>query len=441
MAVMMIVGVAALLQLVDAAVDPAADAVLQADDLVQLDAYQQQDSYIGCYLGWFWCKRMQDAGIPASEAAKLSFGPDPQVDEWHYDGKPTCVARGVDWAACSEDDTALLCPGKRLLSSNTFGTGEAQAEAVKAAIDNGGVHPDCPGCFENRKVDKSVTTCRTLKQQSCPYQCKPGYQATGTHYCSENGTLSGGSCEPIPVNPDNGPSQTPSPTPRPAAKPVTPVDVTHENWTAYEEARVHIKTRAFQDRLKGDACYYLWQLAEYLNKAGYASPRSPLRTKLVDAARDVQCAWLQEEVRAIKPEFPQVVPVRGDHGPWPRIYRAIRLMVDGYGPVALSLDRSTATGRDVYEALKQAMSSKDEYTIYIGGDDGSSNARKPLDEGDKLSELGAKLDGKILRAVKGRQTLYSTGGVKEDGSAEPRHRPLGTDVWKGIDLHRSSIAP
>merc|ERR1712048_1368069 len=155
-------------------------------------------------------------------------------------GRPTCVARGVDWAKCDSDATALYCPGQSftdgVLSSPTYGTGEQQAEAVKDAIRSlGFVHPDCPGCTAPRTLEHSPTVCRTLKGQDCPYACENGFAVNGTHTCQANGTLLGGRCSVIPTNPDVFIEPTPTPTWVNPWKPTTPVDVDHVNWTAHEE--------------------------------------------------------------------------------------------------------------------------------------------------------------------------------------------------------------
>ena len=50
-------------------------------------------------------------------------------------------------------------------------------------------------------------------------------------------------------------------------------------------------------------------------------------------------------------------------GPWPTKYNAVRVMVEGYGPVAVPLyDARDQKGRDLYNRLKEAMSTRNEYT-------------------------------------------------------------------------------
>lgn len=57
-------------------------------------------------------------------------------DEWFYKSRPTCVAYG-DWdAKCIRN--AYYCP------TNFIGNAKEQANRVKEAIRNGGVHPLCP---------------------------------------------------------------------------------------------------------------------------------------------------------------------------------------------------------------------------------------------------------------------------------------------------------
>lgn len=56
---------------------------------------------------------------------------------WYHRRKSTCVGYG-DW-----DDLCLkhesFCAGGK-----TFGNSRIQVDAIKAALDNGGTHPDCP---------------------------------------------------------------------------------------------------------------------------------------------------------------------------------------------------------------------------------------------------------------------------------------------------------
>jgi hypothetical protein len=58
--------------------------------------------------------------------------------QWMLDGKPTCVAQGPSYHDC-ELSNVLVCAG-----GSDYGRAEAQAEALKVAMDNNGVHPNCP---------------------------------------------------------------------------------------------------------------------------------------------------------------------------------------------------------------------------------------------------------------------------------------------------------
>jgi len=373
---------------------------------------------------------MQEAGITVEEASRLSTGPDPDADEWYFDGKPTCVARGVDWAPCDKSDHALYCPGSRIIGTNTYGTGEDQAEAVKLAIRAFGfVHPDCPGCVEPRTLPNSPTYCRTLKGETCTYKCNDGYEQNGTHTCNSNGTLTGGQCAVKKVVPESPPVPSSPDTKIKKVKQTTPVDVAHENWTEYNQRLEYARTEEYKVRLNGDACFYLHQLADHLYESGYVQPRNPLRTGLFKAARKAKCKWIHEEVLATNPEVAHEVPVRGDHGPWPTKYNAVRVMVEGYGPVAVPLyDARDQKGRDLYNGLKDAMSTRNEYTIYLPG------TTKPLDDADDLFEVGIKTSV-VLQAFKGKRSL------KARESVDAHKRPPKPGPWQGMDLFKGAIAP
>lgn len=377
---------------------------------------------------------MQQAGITSAEARRLSFGPDPDVDEWHFDGHPTCVARGVDWAKCDSEVNALLCPGASisdgLLSTATYGTGEAQAEAVKEAIRSlGFVHPDCPGCVNPRTLDHSPTVCRTLKGQVCPFTCESGFEVNGTHTCNENGSLTGGRCSVIKHNPDVSIEPTPTPTWVSPWKPMTPVVVDHVNWTAYADNLAYTQTPEYKERLSGDTCLYLRQLSEYYYWLGRWKPREPIRMGLFTAARAAKCKWIHDPVLANNAEHPHIVPERGDRGPWPRVYNAIRVMVEGYGPVAVSIDRKVSKGIDLYTALKTAMSTKNEFTIHVPG------TSRPLDDGDDLSTLGLET-GTVLRADKGKKSLRAR--ESKDGHKRPAESKH--ESWTLPDTETGAIA-
>jgi len=216
----------------------------------------------------------------------------------------------------------------------------------------------------------------------------------------------------------------------PQEPPTTPVDVAHENWTEYRQQLEFAKTEAYKRYVNGDTCLYLHRLAEHLHKAGYVTPRSPLRTGLIKVARTAKCEWLHDEVPSYDGrEYMHVVPVRGDHGPWPRPHRPWHLMVDGYGPVVLDTGNIT-TGKDLYEAMGRSISSQVAYTIYLPVTDGSDSSQ-PLDDGDELANLHVR-SGQFLHARKGK--IYRRARGEND-----THRPWKIPVWQHNDPHKGSI--
>merc|ERR1740121_3104418 len=88
-----------------------------------------------CALGTFWCNKFDQAGISVDDQSKVSEG----EGVWLYDDKSTKVGRGSGNSAC--DPAQVFCAHPL---GNRFGWGSNQAQAIKAAIDNGGVHPQAP---------------------------------------------------------------------------------------------------------------------------------------------------------------------------------------------------------------------------------------------------------------------------------------------------------
>jgi len=85
-----------------------------------------------CSLGNYWCTLLTDAGISPEDQSKVT-----KDDQglWYYNHQSTKVGTGAHNATC--DSAVVFCAG-----GLTFGYGGEQTIAVKAAIDNGGVHPN-----------------------------------------------------------------------------------------------------------------------------------------------------------------------------------------------------------------------------------------------------------------------------------------------------------
>jgi len=81
-----------------------------------------------------WIGRFLRAGVSTSEIVHITH----DYSVWYYKGLGTCVAYG-DWNdKCERSE--YWCAG-----GGVVGDGDAQARAVKVAIDNGsGYHPMCP---------------------------------------------------------------------------------------------------------------------------------------------------------------------------------------------------------------------------------------------------------------------------------------------------------
>ncbi|CAJ1414630.1 unnamed protein product [Effrenium voratum] len=88
-----------------------------------------------CTLGKYWCKQLQRAGLVRNDAGRVSYS----KGVWYFKGETTKVGQGSWKKAC--DNRKLFCAGK-----SRFGFGIQQAQAVKEAILNGGLHPDMEPC-------------------------------------------------------------------------------------------------------------------------------------------------------------------------------------------------------------------------------------------------------------------------------------------------------
>jgi hypothetical protein len=323
--------------------------------------------------------------------------PDNTYNEWFLEGQPTCIAQGPHHHSC-EAPSLLVCSG-----GSGYGTGEEQASALKIAMDNGGVHPDCPGCTTNRNVAHSPTVCMTKKGNECRYECDDGYVPTGPMVCQENGVLTGGGCVVRVVDTETNEMTSPSPIPSPSNSPQPSVinptqeDISHENWTEWRRAIDEEQTAEYQKLLGENICLYLLDLENHWQEI-HLMPRKPLRFRLYDAARAGECAWFHEEVVSTAEERKHLIPVRGDKGPWPRILTPNLVHVStSQGVMALSVDLQSGKGIDLYQALAERMSlAPSDFTIYL------PNSVHPVDEGTLLSSYNIKLSD-TLKAIIGQR--------------------------------------
>ncbi|CAK9079343.1 GTP-binding protein TypA/BipA-like [Durusdinium trenchii] len=83
-----------------------------------------------CKLGEYWCPLMKKTGLSAPDIQKVTVA----NAEWQYDGEPLRVGYGQHSKACPA--AQVYCAGGAV-----FGTGQSQANAVRDAIQNGGIHP------------------------------------------------------------------------------------------------------------------------------------------------------------------------------------------------------------------------------------------------------------------------------------------------------------
>lgn len=161
-----------------------------------------------------------------------------------------------------------------------------------------------------------------------------------------------------------------------------------------------------------------------------------MRADLLFAAKEAKCEWAIDEIdEEVMPPIAPPIPMRGDHGPFPRVYNTTRVRVPGYGLVGLSVSGQNQTGKDLYQALKSAIPHSGEYTIYRPGRTGEFTV--PVDDDDMLDELrlwDVKNPANFLRAVEGQHPRHGRVG-------EPIHRHANPGPWMGVDVDKAIIAP
>lgn len=96
----------------------------------------------------YWVNQFRSVQLNDDKMKQVQFC----GNEWYYGATPTCVGKGKSQEQC---ETSYFCAGK----GTTYGYGKQQASAVKMAIGNDGVHPNCP---QSLKSLKSVN--RALKK-------------------------------------------------------------------------------------------------------------------------------------------------------------------------------------------------------------------------------------------------------------------------------------
>jgi len=91
-------------------------------------------------LSYYWRLRLKELGVPASDIQKLTLrrGPDGKTPEFYYGEVATGIGNGRHEYPCPS--TVVYCAG----GHNKFGWSKDRVEAIKVAIQNGGVHPEAP---------------------------------------------------------------------------------------------------------------------------------------------------------------------------------------------------------------------------------------------------------------------------------------------------------
>lgn len=87
----------------------------------------------------YWGPTFKRAGLTTTQTEGICRG----SGMWYYNSVSTCVGAGGHSAVC--DSSKVVCPG----GGKKYGWGSQQAAATKAALNNGGTHPNCPNACEN----------------------------------------------------------------------------------------------------------------------------------------------------------------------------------------------------------------------------------------------------------------------------------------------------
>lgn len=82
----------------------------------------------------YWYTQFKNAGLADTQIGRICVA----GSKYYYNSVDTCVGKGSHSEVC--DSSKAVCGG----GGNKYGYGSQQASAVKAAINDGGVHPSCP---------------------------------------------------------------------------------------------------------------------------------------------------------------------------------------------------------------------------------------------------------------------------------------------------------
>ena len=88
-------------------------------------------------------------GLTYDETEDMSFG----QKEWYYKGKATCVAYGSSPDGNCDTSLYVCSEVQGENGKGTYGTQKDQAAKLKEAVENGGVHPDCPRTASESKFE------------------------------------------------------------------------------------------------------------------------------------------------------------------------------------------------------------------------------------------------------------------------------------------------
>ena len=116
-----------------------------------------------------WCVQFRAAGFSVTEAQRVGLagfnGVASDGAEWTYDGVGTKVLNGAQSNPCSATG-GYKCAGADA-SGSTYGSGVAQAAAVRKAVANGGVYPGASLAGRGRCA-KGVVTVVTIASTTAP---------------------------------------------------------------------------------------------------------------------------------------------------------------------------------------------------------------------------------------------------------------------------------
>jgi len=116
-----------------------------------------------CLLGKYWCEQFQKAGVAIADQARIGS----KGNEWLYNAEGTKVGKGDSDKDCNQK--LYFCAGQ-----TKYGSGLKQAQAVKSAIQNHGVHPEKADCSLGKFWCKILAAAGIAKKDRGSIRTKDG---------------------------------------------------------------------------------------------------------------------------------------------------------------------------------------------------------------------------------------------------------------------------